>query len=144
MTQISRFKLKEETLEKLYSLMFEVLGKKSKNEFLLIMNDLVSPTEKIMISKRIAVIYLLTKNIDQRTIAHTMKVSLSTISKYALLVKVSNVLPNALSNLIRNEGIRLLISEIFVTLFPPGTPNSSWGATWELKKEIGRKKSRGF
>ena len=144
MTQISRFKLKEETLEKLYSLMFEVLGKKSKKEFLLIMNDLVSPTEKIMIAKRIAVIYLLTKKIDQQIISRTVKVSLSTVSKFSLLTKLSNVIPNALAALISHEEIRLFIDEIFVSLFPPGTIHTDWKGTWELKKEIRRKQTQGF
>lgn len=144
MTQISRFKLKEETLEKLYSLMFEVLGKKSKKEFLLIMNDLVSPAEKIMIAKRIAVIYLLTKKVDQQIISRTVKVSLSTVSKFSLLTKLSNVIPNALAVLIAHEEIRLFIDEIFVSMFPPGTINTNWKGAWELKKEVRRKQTQGF
>ncbi len=144
MTQISRFKVNADVLEKLNDLLFELLSNKSKDAFQIVLRDLISPTEKVMIAKRIGVIYLLEKNIDQRTITSIMKVSLATVSRYALLIRSSRTIPNALEKLITKERTRLLVSQLFELLFPPGTMHTNWKSSWKLRAEIERKKRRGF
>ena len=65
MTRISKHELTDEVLEKLFTLFFEIVGKKQrKDEFQKVINDLLTPVERIMIAKRIAIVYLLLKSID--------------------------------------------------------------------------------
>src|SRR3989338_4800231 len=49
--------------------------------------DLFTPTEKIMLAKRIAIAYLLIKGYSYTTIESTLKVSDSTIGYIALILK---------------------------------------------------------
>lgn len=44
------------------------------------LDDLLSPTEKVMLGKRLAIAILLDKGYDQRTIHNIMKVSVTTVN----------------------------------------------------------------
>ena len=52
MTRISKYRVEDKVLEKLYVLMFEIISNMDEEErFTGIMNELLSSTEKIMIAK---------------------------------------------------------------------------------------------
>ena len=60
MTRISRYKLKERVYEKMFQLLFEVMtSSREKHEFNKLLKDILSPTERIMIAKRVVLLYLL-------------------------------------------------------------------------------------
>lgn len=145
MTRISRFKLKDHVLEKLFDLFFEVVGKKkNKEEFNKIIKELLSHTERIMISKRIAIIYLLLKKVDSITIARVLKVSSATISKFNLLTQYSEAIVPTFDNMLKNERIVLFLEEVFNSLYRPGAPYIDWSSAWQRKKELSRKKKEGI
>lgn len=145
MVQISRFKLNDETLEKLFTLFFEVVGKKSnKDEFINTISDILSPVEKIMIAKRIAIIYLLLQNIDHRAICLTLKVSTATVAKFALLTSKSSGVIQTFNRILKNMKIELFLLEMFNALFPPGMPGVNWKSAWKRKLAVARKKSTGL
>lgn len=145
MARISKARLTQKVLTKLFDLFFEVVGKKfDKEEFQKIIRDLLSPVERVMIAKRIAIIYLLLKEIDYRVIGDVLKVSSATISRYNLLMEKSDGLVPSFKNILRNDKILLLIDEFFDALFPPGTYGKNWKAAWQRKFEIQRKKSEGI
>ena len=97
MPHVSSKKIKKEILNKLYSEFGKALEKsaqKSGAKFFL--GDLLTRTEKIMLAKRFAVIYLLSKDVPVSYIAESLGVSYSTLSrmslkhdigKYSLLLK---------------------------------------------------------
>ena len=59
MARISKYKLRDDVLEKLFGLFFEIIGNQDdKNEFNEIINGVFSYNERIMFAKRIAIIYL--------------------------------------------------------------------------------------
>lgn len=145
MTQVSRFKLKDHVLERLFDLFFEIVGKnKSREEFTLIINDVLSSTEKIMIAKRIAIVYLLLKGIDYRNFCKTIKVSSATVSKYKILVERSGGLVPAFEKIIRDDKIVEFLEGFLIMLFPPGTPGINWSAAWQVKIEHERSKKEGI
>jgi len=81
MARISKRKLDDKILEKIFDLFFEIVGKKSsKEDFKNTIVDLLSPIERVMIAKRVAIIYLLMKKINQRSISQALKVSNATVS----------------------------------------------------------------
>lgn len=106
MARISRFRLANDVLNKIFDLFFEVLGKnKSRGEFKKVIVGLFSSTERIMIAKRVAIIYLLLKNINQRTICQVLKVSSGTVVKYSLILEKSQGVSLAFLRLMRNERL---------------------------------------
>ena len=145
MIQVSKYRLDNKILEKIFALFFIVVGKKqSQEEFLKVIQDLFSPTERLAVAKRIAIIYLLTKEIDTTTICRVLKVTRATVAKFSYLTERSEGIVPSLKIMLRNEKIKLVLEEIFNTLYGPGTPGIDWAAAWQRKLEIRRKKAEGI
>ena len=114
MTRISKYRLEDKVLKKLYSLMFEVISNMDEEErFIGIMNELLSLTEKIMIAKRIAIIYLLVKDIDYLVISDVLKVSSGTIAKFHSMMNKGREIKNILKGITGNEKIKDFFEELF-------------------------------
>ncbi len=84
--------------------MFETLWQavsqvKSKNDVQLFLEDILSPTEKIMIAKRLAIASLLLRNYEYEAIKNILKVSQGTIAKVAQTLKF-------------NKGYRIVIEKV--------------------------------
>lgn len=145
MARISRIKLKDEILEKVFGLFFEIVGKKSNiNDFKKTIFEILSPVERIMIAKRVAIVYLLLKGIDQKNISKVLKVSTATVSKFSLLMEKSTGVVPSFKNIITNDKILEFLDEMFDSLFPPGTYGTDWKAAWERRKRIGYRKTYGL
>jgi len=145
MVRISRFKLREEVLEKLFDLFFEVVGKKgNREEFREVIVDLLSPVERIMLAKRIAIIYLLLKEIDYYSICKVLKVSPSTVAKFSLLMEKSQGVVPTFKKIVTKEKVGEFLEEVFNALFPPGVPGINWKAAWERKIDLKRRKAFGI
>ena len=114
MTRISRFPVGDKVLEKLYFLMFEVLSRIDDKEiFSKIIDELFSSTEKIMVAKRIAIIYLLMKNINYENISDVLKVSSETIAKFQLIMEKSGEIKEILKGTVGTENIKDFFEELF-------------------------------
>ncbi|OGK12005.1 hypothetical protein A2954_00285 [Candidatus Roizmanbacteria bacterium RIFCSPLOWO2_01_FULL_37_12] len=145
MARISKLKLKPEILEKLFSLFFEIVGKKNKKEeFQKVIKELLSPVERVMVAKRIAIIYLLLKEIDYLVIEDVLKVSSATIARYKFIIEKSDGIVPSFKKILLNDKILLFLNEFFDTLFPPGTYGTNWKSAWQRKFEIQRKKTEGI
>ncbi len=143
MTRISKYRVEGRVLKKLYFLMFEIISNMDEEErFTGIMNELLSLTEKIMIAKRVAIIYLLMKNVDYLVISDVLKVSSTTIAKFHSIMNKGKEIKNILEGLIGNEKIKDFFEELFFR--EPGTYGTNWKSAWHKKFEIERKKLRGI
>ncbi len=143
--RISRYKLKDEVYKKLFTVLFEVIGKRSnKDEFIKVIEDLLSPVERIMIAKRVLIIYLLMKKIDYQTICDVLKVSNGTVSKFRLLMENSHVVVSILEKKLKEDRIVLFIDELMNDLFPPGTYGTSWSSAWKNKIDLQRRRDTGI
>lgn len=145
MIRLSYFKIKEEDYKKIFLIFYKVIGQtEDKDEFYRILIDLLTPAERIMLIKRIAVIYLLLKNIDYKTICKVLKVSNGTVSKYRLLMEDSKGIVPVIKKMVKSEKIWLFFEEIFSQIFYPGRPGINWTEAWEMKLALERKKERGL
>ncbi len=145
MVRNSRFKLDENVLEKLFDLFFEVVGKKAdKDEFRKVIIDLLSSAERIMLAKRIAIIYLLLKKIEYYNICEVFKVSPSTVAKFSILMEKSEGIVPTFRYLVKKEKIGLFLKELFNDFYAPGVPGVNWKAAWQRKRDLQRKKTYGI
>jgi len=147
MTRISQYKLQEDVWLKIYQLFFEVIAKiKTKEVFNQTFNEILSPTERIMIAKRIAIIYLLLKKIDQFTIAKTLKVSTATVCRYAVLIEGKEKgIKKIVSDMMKKEKVLDFLEEAFSELFiQPGIKKGHWASYWQYKKRKEQKKATGL
>lgn len=145
MVQISKQQLKNDLLEKLFSIMFDIIGaRRNKTQFLHTFSSIFSLVEKVMIAKRIAVMYLLTKNVDHRTISKVLKVSPSTVAKFSIILQTNNELIGLLQTLAKSNDIDLFFAKVFSTLRSPGQYGANWKNAWGLKRKIERREQEGI
>ncbi len=145
MVRNSRFELSKDLLEKLFDLFFEIVGNTtSKAEFKKIFIDLLTPAERIMLAKRVAIIYLLMKKIEYYNICDRLKVSSATVSKIALLMEKSDGIVPAFKQIVKVDKVKIFLEEVFNTIFAPGKIGVNWKIAWENKANLEKKKTYGI
>lgn len=145
MVRNSRFVLSDDLLEKVFDLFFEVMGNtSSKNEFRKIFFDLLTPAERIMLAKRVAIIYLLMKKIEYYNICDRLKVSSATVSKIALLMEKSEGIVPAFKQIVKIDKVKIFLEEVFNNIFAPGKTGVDWKIAWENKINLEKKKTFGI
>lgn len=112
MPHVSNKKIKQDLLEKIFGKLIVVLGEARKNNSLSqVANELFTPTEKIMLAKRLAIILMLDSDIPQHRITNILNVSPTTvvkmslgieIGKYRSILKISKVEKTDLEKMVWN------------------------------------------
>lgn len=88
MAQINRLPLSKALQNQMYELFHKVLADlHSDGDIEILLDDLLTPTEKVMLAKRLAIAFLLEKGYDQRTVHTMMKVSVSTVNSVNFWLK---------------------------------------------------------
>ena len=145
MTRISRRPVKDHVIERIYELFFEAVGKKTKKqEFLEVIHDLLSPTERIMIAKRVTIIFLLMKKIDYQTISDVVKVSPSTIAKFQIIMENSKGIVKTLQKILLNDKLVNILDEVILAFKGPGMHGTNWSSAWQRKNELERRRAEGI
>ena len=145
MTRISKFPVQDNVLKKLFDLLFEVLGnQEDQEEFSKVIYDLLSPTERIMVVKRVAIVYLLMKKIDYYNISDVLKVTPNTIAKFQAIRKKSKGIVKSLKHIVRNEKIANFFEKLFLEIYRPGVYGVNWKSAWKHKIDYERRKRRGI
>lgn len=145
MVRNSRFVLPNDLLEKLFDLFFEIVGNTtSKDEFKKIFTDLLTPAERIMLAKRVAIVYLLLKKVEYYNICERIKVSQATVARYSLLMEKSEGIVPAFKQIVQNDKVKIFLEETFNNIFAPGKIGINWKIAWENKNNLERKKTFGI
>lgn len=121
MPPVSRRIISPKITKNIYDLLLHSFSKaKGKNELLPFISDLLTPTEQIMISKRLAIAFLLLRDdSDQRQIAKTLKVSTSTVSRVNLVLKTRGAgFRNILNKILKDENLKIVLGEIYEIFSP--------------------------
>jgi len=143
MAQVSRYPLKKEVEEKIFEILLKTIADLKKpeevNEFL---EDFLSPVEKIMLAKRLAIAILLAKGYDYRGIREVLKVTPGTVAEVNLKLKYGGKgYKRVVEKFLREEKIEKLFEKIDEALsqtFPPKGKN--W-KEWARKRWLVKKKS---
>jgi len=89
MPHISKKKLKKKTFDRLFRKLLSTFeDAHKKHSFSSMMQELFTDTEKTMLTKRLMIILLLSKEIPQHRIVDILHVSPSTVAKMSLLVEI--------------------------------------------------------
>lgn len=129
MPHISNKKLSSKLTEKLFSKLITVLGKAQNQQSLsLITNELFTPTEKIMLAKRLAIVLMLANNIPQHRITEILQVSPTTVAKASLMIEIGKY--NAILKISKKEkqDIEKLVWNILTVggIMPPKVGRKYW------------------
>ena len=142
---MSKYKVKEMTINKMSELLFEVLGRENnKEKFLSSLYDVLSPVERLMLGKRLLVMYMLFLGIDYDMIGDVVKVSRATIAKYAFLLDKSTHIKHSLTIVSSKSKITNTLDQLLSSVFEPGMSLGSWKNSWKLKRRIQEQQEQGF
>lgn len=134
MAQISKRNIDQKKLTRINELLFDLLlTMTDKQEVDKVLNELLTPTEKTMITKRVACFYLLLKKVPIHEISDTLKLSTSTTTYFKHFLERSSTIKEYLSNKLKNEKVKHLFEDIFVEIFY-GTLKK--GSNWSKDKKI--------
>lgn len=127
MPHISSKKLKKEHLQKLYNEFSFALEKSAKKSWIkFFLNDFLTHTEKIMLAKRFAVIYLLSKDVPTSYIAEALCMSPATISRMSVKYDIGRY--SSLLKAIKNENKDIwgILEKILKAGLPPRAGRGRW------------------
>lgn len=118
MPQLSKFRLKPEVEKRINELLSTVLIKiKNKDELNNFIDDFLSPIEKTVLAKRLAIAVLIAKGNDYSEIYEVLKVTPGTISKVSLKMKYGNGAIKKVANKIVNSDINKAMLQELASVF---------------------------
>lgn len=145
MVRMSKYKVKEFVASKMSELLFEILGREnSKEKFIATLYDVLSPVERLMVGKRLLVMYMVFVGVDYHIISDVVKVSRATIAKFAFLLDRSTHIKYSLSAISSKNKLGNMLNQLLSSIFEPGISQSNWKTAWKLKRRIQEQKRQGF
>ena len=91
MSQVSKRILTKDIEQRLFQNFWQIFADiKNPKDVQTFLEDLLSPTEKVMLAKRMAIAILFSRGYDHRAISSMLKVSTTTVSKIALFFKIKS------------------------------------------------------
>jgi len=114
MPQVSRRLVNQKTQNKIFTLFISGIALcNSRDSAASLVEDLLTPTEKIMLAKRFSIAYMLLNSYDYDSISQALKVSRPTIGSVSTWLKIKgDGLRTVISKIKRNESMRDIIVEI--------------------------------
>jgi len=114
MTKVSRIPLRNDVWNRIFNLFVDTTASfKDKDALSSFIDDLYSPTEKIMLAKRLAAAVLLYKGHDYQSIGRILKISDPTIAKISMKIKYSDGgLKKAVEKILVKQSAQILWKEI--------------------------------
>ena len=147
MTQVSRRYLPPKVSGQIFDMFLSILSSLgSPSVTSAFVEDLLSPTEQIMLGKRLSIAYMIRKGYAQRDIGNTLKVSLATVSKISLRLKTKgNGYTAVIDRMLRIQKVSDFfdkLDEKLDHLLPPKDAN--WSAHYARTAKERAKKKRVF
>jgi len=142
MAQVSKYPLKTEVYNRIFELLLKVIAepynKRAAKELL---EDLLTPTEKIMLAKRLGIGVLLVKGYSYGTIQEILRVSKSTIADVNTSLRYKGKGYKAFTKKVLQEEKMAQfwekVEDLVLGAFSKGTRGSGWR---HLHQELKRKR----
>ena len=131
MTQVSKYPVSKDVYERIFDIFLKtVSGLYSKNKAGGFLKEFLTPTEQIMLSKRLAISFLLSKNYKYREITRILRVSTNTIMRVSFLNKNGKYYKQTIDKIINDEKLEdfwLNVGEKLTKVLASGKSKSgSW------------------
>lgn len=145
MAQISRKPIRKEVYEQIFELLLKIFTEShSRKKATLLLDDLLSPTEKIVFAKRLAIALLLAKGYGYEEIKEILKVSMPTIATVNLNLKYKGEGYRYFANrILREQKIRKIWEKIEDLVLKMGSSGGKGSKGWcYLKQEVQKKRRK--
>lgn len=145
MGQVSKYPIRKEVADRIFEVFLKTLVRiKTTEEADQFISDLLTPTEKIMLAKRLAIAFLLEKEYDYRTIRQVLRVSFPTIATVNLARQYgSRGYKQLIAKIAQEESIRRFLEDAVVKLVSLPASGTKGAGSWRyLKKELEKAKQK--
>ena len=144
MTQVSKYPISKDVYERIYDVFLRTLvDLKTKEEVDSFLKEFLSPTEQIMLAKRLAIALLLAKGYDYRQTAKILRVSTSTVGAVGILYKYGGAdggYKKVINRLLKDEKIEEFWQNAAGKILNLVPDNVSKGQEWVYLKKALRKR----
>ena len=136
MSQISRYPISKKIADRIFEIFLTTLTRlKDKTEADQFISDLLTPTEKIMLAKRLAIAFLLEKDYDYRTIQKVLRVSTGTITTVNIARNLgSEGYKKVISKIIKMETFTEILDKTIIKLLSAPSALERGSGTWTYLK----------
>lgn len=144
MTQVSKYPISDKIYQRILEIFLKSLVEiKTSDEAQHFVKDFLSPVERLMLSKRLAIAFLLEKNYEFREISRLLRVSLTTVARVSLMRKIEGEgYKKIINKLLREEQIDkffLQAGESLSGLMAEGKGSGTWRY---LNQELKNKRTK--
>jgi len=141
MPQVSKRKVNQDIETKMYETLWQAISNlKSASDIQTFLDDLLSPTEKTMLAKRLAIAALLLRKYDYQAIMDLLKVSSATVSKVVLTLNLKNGYKIAINKIARSEATREFWKDIENLVFRMSSPGKVFLPEEVVKAKLGHRR----
>ncbi|MFH1833273.1 MAG: YerC/YecD family TrpR-related protein [Candidatus Levyibacteriota bacterium] len=150
MSQISKYPISKEIADRIFEVFLKTFVRiRDREEADQFISDLLTPTEKVMLAKRLAIAFLLEKGHDYRTIQEIIRVSAPTIASVNLARQYgSEGYKKLISKILKEEKLDEFLDSVVSKLLSIPSPKGKGTGAWRyLKQELDKnvkKKKRAF
>lgn len=150
MAQISKYPIRKEIADRIFEIFLKTLVNiKDKEEARQLVSDLLTPTERIMLAKRLSIAFLLGKDYHYRRIKELLRVSSPTIAAVSLARQYgSKGYKRLIDKISKEESIDKFLKEAATKLVSFPAMSGKGSGVWRYLKgeleEEKRKKAKAF
>lgn len=143
MAQVSKRLLKNEVYNEIFQTLLTTVAKlNTKSRVSDFFDDFLSPTEKVMFSKRLAIGILIAEKRNYSEIKEILKVSGATVARLALLYRYGRGYRDVVDNIRKNKEVREFLIELGIEISSIGAWGGKGSTTWRAAgKSLKEKKS---
>lgn len=144
MSQISKYPISKNIADRIFEIFLKSLVEiKEKDEADQFISDLLTPTEKIMLAKRLAIAFLLEKNYEYRTIKQIIKVSSGTIASVNIVRQHgSEGYKKLISKIMKEEKLMSLLETAVIKALSAPSALEKGKGTWSYLKQKAENQKR--
>lgn len=145
MTQVSKYPISKNIADRIFEIFLKSLVKiHNQEEADQFISDLLTPTEKIMLAKRLAIALLLKKDYDYRSIQEIIKVSAATIASVNMIIQHgSNGYRNLLNKILKEEKLVDMLEKAASKILSFPAQATKGGDAWRyLKDEVDKHRKK--
>lgn len=145
MTQVSKYPISKAVEKRIFEIFFStIVNLRSSEDVASFLEDFLTPTEKMMLTKRLAVAVMLAKGYDYRAIRKTLRVSFQMIASVNLWFKYKGKgYQKVIERILREEKADEFwqkIDNVLGDIVPPKGQNWSYWRKEKWQKKIEKAK----
>lgn len=144
MAQVSKYPISENIYKRCWEILTKTLiGIKNTKDADEIIIDLLTPTERIMLVKRLSIAFLLNQGYEYREIEKILRVSFQTIASVNNTLKYGNSgYKKAIDNILKDEKLKEFFNQIAQKLVDLPAKSGAGSGTWKYLKQELQKSSK--